>query len=257
MRTGASQSPNSSRQRRCRRQLLPITPGRARQGDDRPAVGPRPECRARRVRPHTHEKGRRPGFAASRRSGPVADSCLLRTLGIAAAFLLTSCGSRGDQHPKPTETVQAGWQTLADGSLGRIQPISGGGHRADRCWPRDGQDCIWIDERQSPHGRIRVVGRVKDVELPTAPEPIFGYHCAIYPSGAIEQRILRPGAAMLSRWSSGGQLWDAAEVRQLLEQADVPTSRFVSCDAVRRLLGDGDVKELLSTRASVAFGLQA
>lgn len=192
---------------------------------------------------------RGPGFATRGPCDPSAVSRGWRPLAIAAAVFIASCGNPDGRHPSPVEAVPAGWRTLADGSLGRVQTLSGGDRRAERCWSGDGQDCVWINQRKSPHGQILVAGRVVQAAMPTAPEPIHGYNCAIYPGGVIEQRILRPRAAMLTRWSSEDERWSAAEVSQLLRQADLRASRFVSCEAVRRLLGDDAVDKLLSTGA--------
>lgn len=166
-------------------------------------------------------------------------------LALFAVTVLAGCSEparRADQQ----EAVESGWRLLDDGSVGRLRTIAAGDRRADRCWIGEQHDCVFLSERRLGDQRILIAGRTLADEPPSGRGPVFGYTCAIYPNGAIEQRIIRPDDGLLTRSSLNEERWTPGEVRQLLAESGLSHSEVVSCTALQQLVGGDEVDRLFS-----------
>ena len=162
---------------------------------------------------------------------------------LAAVLALTACGEDSDPvakaedpaaaAPAPMTTSADSWRQLADGSFLRTADgVIANRREADRCWAAgDGLDCLSLDAIAYPPSAIVVATRSHPkthTEVPVVP-PEFGFSCAIYPSGVIEQRLLRATAPRLQNDDIDGTLWSAADVARL---SGGEPAGFVDCKAL-------------------------
>lgn len=162
-----------------------------------------------------------------------------------AVAALSACGSEPASAPGADETRAAAaapalatqdWRRLDDGSFARTATgVIDDRREADRCWPVDGRfDCLSLDAIAYETKAIVVATRTSPAavaDVPVAP-PEFGFSCAIYPSGVIEQRLLRAEATRLQNDDIDGALWSAADVAKLSSRVAGQASPFVDCKAL-------------------------
>jgi hypothetical protein len=177
-------------------------------------------------------------------------------LALAAFVALAACGEDAEPAakaedpvapPAPLATSTADWKPLADGSFVRTTAgVIADRTEADRCWPiAGGFDCLSLDAIAAPTTIVvatRLLTRAY-AEVPVFP-PEIGFSCAIYPSGLIEQRLLRAEAERLQNDDSDGSLWSAADVARLSATAGGERAPFVDCTALAARLSGASVGAL-------------
>lgn len=171
---------------------------------------------------------------------------------LGAAAVLAACGEDSDpvataegpaSAPTPQLTSASDWRRLGDGSFVRTATDAIASRReTDRCWPIEGGfDCLSLDAIAYPPSAIVVATRTSPRsygEVPVAP-PEVGFSCAIYPSGVIEQRLIRGEAPRRQNDDTDGRLWSAAEVARLSPAVAGRAGDFVDCKALAaRLSGN-------------------
>jgi len=161
---------------------------------------------------------------------------------LGAAVVLAACGEDSDpvakaegpaSAPAPQLTSASDWRRLGDGSFVRTATgVIASRRETDRCWPvAGGFDCLSLDAIAYPPSAIVVATRTRPrsyAEVPVAP-PEGGFSCAIYPSGVIEQRLIRGEAPRLQNDDIDGTLWSAADVGRLSSAVAGKAWDFVDC----------------------------
>lgn len=150
--------------------------------------------------------------------------------------------------PAALTTSADEWRRLGDGSFRRTATgVIADRVETDRCWPVDGGfDCLSLDSIAYPPTMIVVAARTRPrayADVPVAP-PEVGFSCAIYPSGLIEQRLLRGDADRLQNDDSDGALWSAADVARLSTAGGGPRAAFVDCKALAGRLAENPTDAL-------------
>ncbi len=172
---------------------------------------------------------------------------------LGAAAALAACGGEPDPAGQPEEPAAApaplttsadDWRRLGDGSFVRTASgVIADRREADRCWPvAGGFDCLSLDAIAYAPGVIVVAARTRlaaYADVPVA-SPEVGFSCAIYPSGLIEQRLIRAEASRLQNDDTDGTLWSAADVARLGGAG----AGFVDCKALAGRLAGNEIAPL-------------